>query len=137
MKRKMLKSICAVVLSMALAVTGLNTNGICKVAAGNRETVQEETKITAEQKEKAQKEDEKVREELRQKVIADKDAEGNYAYVNTAGDAKNYFPENLDEDSGVVMVKKSHAISFAPVRKEETVQESSEKTEMKNRYRNL
>ena len=200
MRRKMLKSICAVVLSIALTVTGVNVDGIYNAVAGSQETVQKETKITAEQKEKAQKEDEKVREKLKQtklsketnkkatvvkelkdfrttnsttyllsngsrkleiygedirykengkyvdydpslkkisksetkelagqKVIADKDAEGNYAYVNTAGDAKNYFPENLDEDSAVVMVKKSHAISFAPVRKEETVQESSEK----------
>lgn len=200
MRRKMLKSICAVVLSIALTVTGVNVDGIYNAVAGSQETVQKETKITAEQKEKAQKEDEKVREKLKQtklsketnkkatvvkelkdfrttnsttyllsngsrkleiygedirykengkyvdydpslkkisksetkelagqKVIADKDAEGNYAYVNTAGDAKNYFPENLDEDSAVVMVKKSHAISFVPVRKEETVQESSEK----------
>ncbi len=199
MKKRMLKSTCAVVLSMALSVTGLNADGIYNAAAGNRETVQKEITITAAQKEEARKEDEKVREELKQtkisreknkkativkelkdfrtsnsttyllsngsrkleiygedirykengkyvdydpslkkisksetkelagqKVIADKDAEGNYAYVNTAGDAKHYFPKNLDEDSRVVMVKKNHAISFAPVRKKETVNESLE-----------
>ena len=204
MRRKMLKSTCAVVLSIALAVTGLNIDGICNVEANNQEAVQNELKVTAAQKEEAQKEDEKVREKLKQtkisretnkkatvvkelksfrtsnsttyllsngsrkleiygedirykengkyvdydpslkkisksetkelagqKVIADKDAEGNYAYVNTAGDAKHYFPENLDEDSAVVMVKKSHAISFAPVRKEESAQETLEKTENK------
>ena len=64
-----------------------------------------------------------------QKVITDKDAAEDYVYVNTAGDAKHYFPEKLDEDSAVVMVKKNHTISFAPVRKEETVQESLESSE--------
>ena len=64
MRRKMLKRTCAVVLSMALAVTGVNVDGIYTAAAENRETVQDETKITAEQKEEARKEDEKVREEL-------------------------------------------------------------------------
>ena len=202
MRRKMLKRTCAVVLSMALAVTGVNVDGIYTAAAENRETVQDETKITAEQKEEARKEDEKVREELKktkekkeknekatvvkelkdfrtsnsttyllsdgsrkleiygedirykedgkyvdydpslkkisksetkelagQKVITDKDAAEDYVYVNTAGDAKHYFPEKLDEDSAVVMVKKNHTISFAPVRKEETVQESLESSE--------
>ena len=65
MRRKMLKRTCAVVLSMALAVTGVNVDGIYTAAAENRETVQDETKITAEQKEEARKEDEKVREELK------------------------------------------------------------------------
>lgn len=195
LKRSMLKRACAVVLSMALAVTGLNVNGIYNVTAGCHETVQSEMKITAAQKEEARKEDAKVREKLKQtklsreknkkatvvkelknlrttnsttyllsngsrkleiygedirykengkyvdydpslkkiskseekelkeqKVTKDKDTAGNYAYVNTAGDAKHYFPENLDEDKAVVMTKKNHVISFAPVRKEDTVE---------------
>ena len=56
----------------------------------------------------------------------DKDVVGEYAYVNTAGDAKHYFPETLDEDSAVVLTKKNHVISFAPVRKNESVQTVSE-----------
>ena len=52
MRRKMLKSICAVVLSIALTVTGVNVDGIYNAVAGSQETVQKETKITAEQKEK-------------------------------------------------------------------------------------
>ena len=187
LKRSMLKSTCAVVLSMALAVTGLNVDGICNVEADSQEAVQNELKITAAQKEEARKEDAKVREKLKQtkisreknkkaavvkelknlrttnsttyllsngsrkleiygedirykengkyvdydpslkkiskseekelkeqKVTKDKDTAGDYAYVNTAGDAKHYFPENLDEDSAVVMTKKNHVISFAP-----------------------
>lgn len=198
MRRKMLKSTCAVVLSIALTVTGVNVDGIY-TTAGKQETVQGETKITVAQKEKARKEDAKVREELKQtkirkeknkkatvvkelkdfrtsnsttyllsdgsrkleiygedirykengkyvdydpslkkvekseekelakqKVIGDKDIAGNYAYVNMSGDARHYFPETLNEDSAVVMLKKSRAISFAPVRKEEPVQESLE-----------
>ena len=70
MRRKMLKSICAVVLSIALTVTGVNVDGIYNAVAGSQETVQKETKITAEQKEKAQKEDEKVREKLKQTKLS-------------------------------------------------------------------
>lgn len=187
LKRSMLKSTCAVVLSMALAVTGLNVDGICNVEADSQEAVQNELKITAAQKEEAKKEDAKVREKLKQtkisreknkkatvvkelknlrttnsttyllsngsrkleiygedirykengkyvdydpslkkiskseiknlagqKVTGDKDEAGDYAYVNTAGDAKHYFPETLDEDKAVVMTKKNHVISFAP-----------------------
>ena len=72
MKKRMLKSTCAVVLSMALSVTGLNADGIYNAAAGNRETVQKEITITAAQKEEARKEDEKVREELKQTKISKK-----------------------------------------------------------------
>ena len=68
MKKRMLKSTCAVVLSIALSVTGLNSD-IIYTAAGNRETVQKEITITAAQKEEARKEDEKVREELKQTKI--------------------------------------------------------------------
>ena len=39
MRRKMLKSICAVVLSIALTVTGVNVDGIYNAVAGSQETV--------------------------------------------------------------------------------------------------
>lgn len=60
MIRKMLKSTYAVVLSMALAVTGVNVDGIYNVAASSRETVQEEMKIITEQKEEAKREKRRV-----------------------------------------------------------------------------
>ncbi|MCI9126489.1 MAG: RHS repeat protein, partial [Eubacterium sp.] len=50
--------------------------------------------------------------------------------MNTAGDAKHYFPEILDEDSAVILTKKNHVISFAPVRKE-MAQETLENIENK------
>lgn len=57
-------------------------------------------------------------------AILDKETVEEYAYVNTAGDAKHYFPEILDEDSAIVMSKKKHTISFGPIKKENDVQES-------------
>ncbi|MFR7761913.1 MAG: RHS repeat-associated core domain-containing protein [Eubacterium sp.] len=38
-----------------------------------------------------------------------------YAYVNTAGDCKQYIPEELDADTPVVLTKGGNMISFAPV----------------------
>ena len=60
MIRKMLKSTYAVVLSMALAVTGVNVDGIYNVAASSRETVKDEMKIITEQKEEAKREERRV-----------------------------------------------------------------------------
>lgn len=60
MIRKMLKSTYAVVLSMALAVTGVNVDGIYNVAASSRETVKDEMKIITEQNEEAKREKRRV-----------------------------------------------------------------------------
>lgn len=60
MIRKMLKSTYAVVLSMALAVTGVNVDGIYNVAASSWETVKDEMKIITEQKEEAKREKRRV-----------------------------------------------------------------------------
>ena len=60
MIRKMLKSTYAVVLSMTLAVTGVNVDGIYNVAASSRETVKDEMKIITEQKEEAKREKRRV-----------------------------------------------------------------------------
>ena len=38
-----------------------------------------------------------------------------YAYVNTAGDCKQYIPEELDDDTPVVLTKGGNVISFTPV----------------------
>ena len=53
MRRKMLKSTVAIVLSIALAVTGLNTDIISQAASITQKVTQEESKITAKQKEDA------------------------------------------------------------------------------------
>ena len=65
MRRKMLKSTVAIVLSIALAVTGLNTDIISQAASITQKVTQEESKITAKQKEDAKREDEKVKEKLK------------------------------------------------------------------------
>ena len=49
------------------------------------------------------------------KDISDKSVEGKYAFVNKSGDAKNYFPKKLDEDSSIVLTKDKYSISFSPV----------------------
>lgn len=56
----MLKSTYAVVLSMALAVTGVNVDEIYNVAASSWETVKDEMKIITEQKEEAKREKRRV-----------------------------------------------------------------------------
>ena len=61
----MLKSTVAIVLSIALAVTGLNTDIISQAASITQKVTQEESKITAKQKEDAKREDEKVKEKLK------------------------------------------------------------------------
>lgn len=38
-----------------------------------------------------------------------------YAYVNAAGDCKQYIPKELDDDTPVVLTKDSNVISFTPV----------------------
>lgn len=38
-----------------------------------------------------------------------------YAYVNSAGDAKHYFPKALDENTGIFMKKDQYAIQFLPI----------------------
>lgn len=43
----------------------------------------------------------------------------NYQYVNIEGDAKHYFPEKLNENTGIIMKKDKYAIQFSPVIKNE------------------
>lgn len=38
-----------------------------------------------------------------------------YAYVNTAGDCKQYIPEKLDDDTPIVLTKGGNVISFMPL----------------------
>ncbi|MCI9616747.1 MAG: DNRLRE domain-containing protein [Eubacterium sp.] len=40
---------------------------------------------------------------------------GDYQYVNIEGNAKHYFPEKLNEDTGIFMKKDKYAIEFTPV----------------------
>lgn len=42
-----------------------------------------------------------------------------YQYVNIEGDAKHYFPEKLNEDTGIFMKKDKYTIQFSPVIKNE------------------
>ena len=44
---------------------------------------------------------------------------GDYQYVNIEGDAKHYFPKNLNGDTGVFMKKDKYAMEFTPVIKNE------------------
>lgn len=66
MMRKMLKSTTAIVLAIALIVTGLNVDMVSPAADINQKVTQKEFKITAKQKEEAKKEDAKVREKLKE-----------------------------------------------------------------------
>lgn len=65
MRRKMLKSLVVIVLSIVLAVTGLNLDTISRAASIAQKVSKEESKITAKQKEEAKREDEKVKEKLK------------------------------------------------------------------------
>ena len=42
-----------------------------------------------------------------------------YQYVNIEGDAKHFFPEKLNEDTGIFMKKDKYTIQFSPVIKNE------------------
>ena len=55
MMKKMLKRTIAIGLSVALAVTGVKADGICKVKADDQKEVRSETKITAQQKKGSRK----------------------------------------------------------------------------------
>ena len=48
-------------------------------------------------------------------LFRSKSVNGKYAFVNKSGDAKNYFPKKLDEDSFIVMTKDKYSISFSPM----------------------
>lgn len=66
------------------------------------------------------------KELLKNKGIAGKFASKEYAYINTAGDAKHYFPAALDGDSAVVLTKKNYAIAFSPVKQTDEKQKHME-----------
>ena len=63
-----------------------------------------------------------------------KKTENNYAYVNVAGDSKQYFPKELDNDSCVILAKNKYLIAFAPINLEET-QGDINKTDKKEIFR--
>ena len=66
MMKRILKSTTAIVLAIALIVTGFNVDMVSPAADINQKVTQKEFKITAKQKEEAQKEDAKVREKLKE-----------------------------------------------------------------------
>lgn len=54
-----------------------------------------------------------IEEKVHSKISKNKLDE--YVYSNIAGDAKHYFPKELGENKGILMVKDDCVISFAPV----------------------
>lgn len=70
-----------------------------------------------------------IKELSKNKSILSVNTVNEYVYVNTAGDAKQYFPKTLEEDSAVVLTKKNYAILFAPIVKTEDVHKAVENDE--------
>ncbi|MFQ9515600.1 MAG: RHS repeat-associated core domain-containing protein [Eubacterium sp.] len=69
---------------------------------------------------------------VKDKNIVEESDVKNYVYVNTAGDVKQYFPETLDENMGILLQKDIYAIAFNPIDKnhkdaEETLQNAQKK----------
>lgn len=53
--------------------------------------------------------------EVIKKEIQEKDIKADYEYVNIAGDAKHYFPNKLEEENPVALMKGKHRILFSPI----------------------
>lgn len=187
---KLLKSTFSIILSIALAVSGIKLDNVQYEVSANQEVTEitkNESEITAKQKEEAQIEDAKVNKMLKEtqeskernkkrnvvrelkeyrtpdsatyllsdgskkleihgknihyiengeylaydaslremsdreqklvsksEILKDENVAEEYAYVNSAGDAKHYFPKRLEEDSAVILTKDNYAVSFAP-----------------------
>lgn len=62
----------------------------------------------------SQPEKDKFEEAILKSKILKKQYIDEYAYVNMAGDSKQYFPKKIDEATGIVLMKDGYAIKFNP-----------------------
>lgn len=60
-----------------------------------------------------------LRKSSESKEILSENEMADYQYVNIEGDAKHYFPEKLNENTGIFMKKGKYAIQFSPIVKNE------------------
>lgn len=58
----------------------------------------------------------KLKKDIKSNIMLENDDFEEYMYVNVSGDAKQFFPKQLDSDTGVLMEKDNYAISFTPVK---------------------
>ena len=56
-----------------------------------------------------------------------------YAYVNTAGNSKQYFPEELSEESPILMEKEGYSLAFVPETDKEEAGEEPEENKVGNK----
>ncbi|MCI9618056.1 MAG: leucine-rich repeat protein [Eubacterium sp.] len=54
-------------------------------------------------------------------MMLDENEINDFAYVNTAGDSKLYFPEVFDENKGILLKKDNYFISFKPLISEQEI----------------
>lgn len=67
---------------------------------------------------------------IQKSKMVGQEEEKEYIYTNASGDSKQYFPESLNENTGVILEKGDYAIDFMPVvRAESTLSLESKKKE--------
>lgn len=65
---------------------------------------------------------------IQKSKMVGQEEEKEYIYTNASGDSKQYFPESLNENTGVILEKGDYAIDFMPVvRAESTLSLESKK----------